>query len=173
LQSSIGVIINNGFALFTASNNVPIIAGGVAAAVVTCAVVGVVVAVKLCAKSAVSTVPQAATYQAPQVPGSASYNPPPSNTGNQGPTTNNCLRGGQDGPANTKSKIKLPEPTQTRNLPTITNGPQPPPANNGLTLASQFEPLPSIEGSFPAGDIAGVPEASAYTAPQVPDAPVY
>ena len=124
-------------------------------------------------KASVGSVPLAAVYQAVDVPNTATYDPPPGNSGNQASTGNNGLRGGQDGPANTRSKIKLPEPTtQQRNLPTI-NGPQPPPANNGYTLASQAEPLPSITNQFPPPDAANVPGASSYEPPTVPSATEY
>ncbi|XP_053395684.1 uncharacterized protein LOC128555902 [Mercenaria mercenaria] len=159
------------------SNNIPIIAGGAAAGVVACAVVGTVIAVKVCAKSAVSSVPQAATYQPPpSVPNAASYDSPPgNNSGNQGNTRNNGLRGGQDGPAKTKPQIKLPKPTKPppTHLPSVPNAPAPPAANNGLFMDYQMPQLPSINGQFPPANMSGVPGACSYTAGTVPSAATY
>lgn len=152
------------------------IAGGAAAGAVVCGVIGTVIAVKLlAAKSAVASVPPAAVYQAPQVPGSASYNSPPSNTpANQGNAGNHGLRGGQDGPANTKSKVKIPQQAKPpAHLSPMQSGPQPPAANNGLWLESELPPLPSINGQFPAPNIPNVPGPSTYVPLEVPASATY
>lgn len=149
------------------------IAGAVAAGVVAATVIGTVIALKVCAKTAVSSVPQAASYQSPQVSGPASYNnPPSSNPSGQGPSANNG-RGVQDGPKNTKAKVKLP---QHKNPPShlnpMQNAPQPPPSNNGLWLESDMPALNSIMGQFPGGN-ANVPGPSSYVTGQIPSAASY
>lgn len=154
-------------------SNIPMIVGAIAAAAVATTVVVTLVILKVCAKSAVSSVPSQATYNSPQVSGPASYNNPPgSNPSGQGPSANNG-RGVQDGPKNTKAKVKLPEHKKPpSHLTPMSNAPQPPASNNGLWLDSDIPALNSILGQFPSGN-ANVPGPSSYMPSHIPSAPMY